>query len=203
MNKPRHSVKKGFTLIELLVVVAIIAILSIVVLLTLNPAELIRQSRDSNRISDLSTLKTALSLYLTDTANPNLASSSFGYSACYLSTLTGVGTSPARCGVFANTYYTTNASATSATYRKLDSTGWIPVSFTQLSIGTPFGQLPTDPLNNGNYYYAYAATSSGYLFEVNAFMESKKYGANGTNDVVSFDGGDNASTYEVGTNLKL
>src|SRR5271156_6624921 len=90
--------KKGFTLIELLVVIAIIAILSVVVILTLNPAELLRQSRDSDRISDLCTLRTALALYLTATYVPNLASSSFGYTACYLSSPAGTGTSTAHCG---------------------------------------------------------------------------------------------------------
>src|ERR1700691_308696 len=58
--------KKGFTLIEILVVIAIIAILAAVVVLTLNPAELLRQSRDANRVSDMATLTSALSLYNTD-----------------------------------------------------------------------------------------------------------------------------------------
>src|ERR1700690_1366993 len=40
----RTSSHKAFTLIELLVVIAIIAILAVVVILTLNPAELLRQS---------------------------------------------------------------------------------------------------------------------------------------------------------------
>lgn len=39
--------RNSFTLIELLIVVAIVAILAIVVVLTLNPAELLKQSRDS------------------------------------------------------------------------------------------------------------------------------------------------------------
>ena len=56
----------GFTLIELLVVIAIIAILAVVVVLTLNPAQLLAQSRDSNRISDMATLKSAIGLYITD-----------------------------------------------------------------------------------------------------------------------------------------
>ena len=45
-NFPQHLMKRssGFTLIELLVVIAIIAILAVVVVLTLNPAELLRQS---------------------------------------------------------------------------------------------------------------------------------------------------------------
>jgi prepilin-type N-terminal cleavage/methylation domain-containing protein len=58
--------RRGFTLIELLVVIAIIAILAVVVVLTLNPAELLRQSRDSNRVSDMATLTSALNLYNTD-----------------------------------------------------------------------------------------------------------------------------------------
>jgi len=43
--------RSAFTLIELLIVIAIIAILSIVVILVLNPAQLLKQSRDSNRVS--------------------------------------------------------------------------------------------------------------------------------------------------------
>src|SRR5580704_3649915 len=58
--------RKGFTLIELLVVIAIIAVLAVVVVLTLNPAELLRQARDSNRISDFATLKSAIGLYSED-----------------------------------------------------------------------------------------------------------------------------------------
>ncbi|HEY4526144.1 MAG TPA: prepilin-type N-terminal cleavage/methylation domain-containing protein, partial [Candidatus Paceibacterota bacterium] len=46
--------RSSFTLIELLIVIAIVAILSTVVIITLNPAELLRQSRDSVRLSDLS-----------------------------------------------------------------------------------------------------------------------------------------------------
>jgi len=199
-NKRRNA----FTLIELLVVIAIIAILSVVVVLTLNPAELLRQSRDSGRISDLSTLRTATSLYLADVTSPNLASSSFGYAACYLSSLTGVGTTTTKCGTFQSASYTTDASTTNLLYRKIDGTGWIPVNFSSISEGSPFGSLPVDPSNNASYYYAYAATSSGgYYFKLTALMESKKYNASGTNDVVSTDGGQSNTAYEIGNNLAL
>jgi prepilin-type N-terminal cleavage/methylation domain-containing protein len=193
--------KKGFTLIELLVVIGIIAVLAVAVILTLNPTELLRQSHDAQRISDLSTLKSAIGLYLVDTAYPSLASSSFGYNACYLSTISGVanGTTTAKCGVFANTYASGDASTTSAFYRSANSTGWLPVNLAQLSYGTPLSALPVDPVNSPNYYYSYAATTTGgYYYEIDAFMESKKYGASGTNDVVSTDGGDNPHAYEVG-----
>ena len=195
--------QRGFTLIELLVVIAIIAILSIVVVLTLNPTELLRQSRDSDRVSDLSIMKTAVLLYIEDVSSINLASSSFGYGACYVSTLSGTGTTTTMCGVFATTGATVNASVTAGTYRKIDSTGWIPINFSRISAGTPFGQLPIDPVNNGSYYYSYAASSTSLTFEIDAILESAKYGKNGINDKVSTDGGDSSGTYEVGSNLTL
>src|SRR5271156_4496627 len=60
--------KRGFTLIELLVVIAIIAILSVVVILTLNPSALLRQARDSNRVSDFATFKSSIGLCSADVA---------------------------------------------------------------------------------------------------------------------------------------
>jgi len=74
--------RSAFTLIELLVVIAIIAILAVVVILTLNPAELLRQSRDSSRLSDLATLTSAINLYNTDQSGSpgfSLGSSSVTY----------------------------------------------------------------------------------------------------------------------------
>src|SRR5438132_8218990 len=97
--RPKFRQNKAFTLIELLVVIAIIAILSVVVILTLNPAELLRQSRDSNRISDLATLKSATSLYLVDVANYNLGSST----VCYLGLTTTTVWAPTSTGAIAST----------------------------------------------------------------------------------------------------
>jgi prepilin-type N-terminal cleavage/methylation domain-containing protein len=195
--------RRGFTLIELLVVIAIIAILAVVVVLALNPGELLRQSRDSTRISDLNTIKSALALYVADSVGaPNLASSTFGYNACYLSAISGSGTTSTRCGVFSGASLTANVSTTKAAYRNVDSTGWIPVAFSSISFKTPFAVLPVDPVNNATYYYSYAASSSG-VFEIDAFMESQRYGSGGAKDIVQTDTGDNSSTYEVGTSLIL
>lgn len=78
----RRSVRNsGFTLIELLVVIAIIAILAVVVVLTLNPAELLAESRDSTRISDMSTLSDAINLLLLDQPNTTTGGDP---SDCYL-----------------------------------------------------------------------------------------------------------------------
>jgi prepilin-type N-terminal cleavage/methylation domain-containing protein len=188
--------KSAFTLIELLVVIGIIAVLSLVVILTLNPAELLRQSRDSNRLSDLSTMNSALSLYLTDVINPNLASSSINYLGCYVSATTNA-TTTAKCGVFTGAGITTNVSSTAANYRKVNSFGWLPVSFDKISIGSPFGNLPVDPTNSQIFYYSYAASTT-VAYELDAFLESTKYTTNAAND-----GGSKSSVYEIGTNLYL
>jgi prepilin-type N-terminal cleavage/methylation domain-containing protein len=179
--------EKGFTLIELLVVIGIIAILAVVVILTINPAELLRQARDSSRISDLGTLKAALSLYLADVNSPVLSPS---YSNCYQSNSTAAG---GGCSVFAS-----GQTAVASSSRKVNSTGWVPVDFTKMSSGAPIGTLPVDPVNDTTHYYAYAASSS-LVFVIDAFMESTRYKKGGANDVVSTDGGDQDTVYEVGT----
>ncbi len=72
-----HSVK-GFTLIELLIVIAILAILATAVVLVLNPAQILAQARDSQRISDLSSVKSAIALYLaTTTSTPTMTAGPF------------------------------------------------------------------------------------------------------------------------------
>ena len=57
---------------ELLIVIAILAILAAVVVIVLNPAETLAKSRDAQRLSDLSTVKSAIALYLTTVTSPSL-----------------------------------------------------------------------------------------------------------------------------------
>lgn len=189
-----HKEQKGFTLIELLVVIGIIAILAVVVILTINPAELLRQARDSTRISDLATLKAAISLYLADVTTPHIASNSDSYTDCWVSDTT-VGAS---CGVFASGQTGMAASASASSSKAVNGNGWLPVNFTSMSAGSPIGTLPLDPINNSTYYYAYAASSS-LTFEIDAKMESTRYKSGGSGDVESTDGGDKSTEYEVGT----
>jgi len=57
---PKTNLKKSFTLVELMIVIAILAILSAIVIFALNPAELFRKSRDSQRLTDINTLYKAI-----------------------------------------------------------------------------------------------------------------------------------------------
>lgn len=75
--KIRDMRRNGFTLIELLVVIAIIAVLAIVVILSLNPAQLLMEGRDSGRISDMGSLSEALALYAEDVGGSMGSSSGF------------------------------------------------------------------------------------------------------------------------------
>lgn len=181
--------QKGFTLIELLVVIAIIAILAAVVILTLNPAELLKQARDSNRISDMSTLKTALALYLADVSGAALASNS---TTCFTSYLNATCTGSTR---FSAAY--TATSAQSGVFA-INGTGWVPVNFAQISSGASLGALPKDPTNSGTLFYSYAANTTNMVFELEAKMESNKYKSGGGSDRESTDGGSNATLYEIG-----
>ncbi len=182
---------KGFTLVELLVVIGIVAILAVVVLLTLNPNELLRQSRDSNRISDMSTLRTAIAHYVVDVG---ISVGTVGN--CYLSASSTaiVGSGAGACG-FSGSY-----TAVSSTSRKVDSSGWIPINFNAITSGAPFGQLPIDPTNSGLFVYRYVPTSN-LAFKLGAAMESTRYTS--TTSAAANDGGTSSTLYEVGTALSL
>jgi len=190
--------EKGFTLIELLIVIAIVAILSTVVVLVLNPAQLLAQARDSNRISDLNTLKSAMLLYLND-GGTQLAAD---YSKCYNSTTT-------TC--FGTTGYGTTTLP--ADIRVATGGGWVGgnascgatcgPNFSSLTSGAPFSVLPIDPTNSSALHYSYVATSTNSQFEFAAIMESTKFANTGGSDVESTDGGNDPNAYEVGTKLNF
>jgi len=57
----RKNNKKGFTLVELLIVIAIFALIANVTMISLGKAR--RESRDAQRMSDISQLRSALHLY--------------------------------------------------------------------------------------------------------------------------------------------
>jgi prepilin-type N-terminal cleavage/methylation domain-containing protein len=197
------SAKRAFTLIELLVVIAIIAILSVVVILTLNPAQILMSSRDSGRISDMSTLNSALGVYLAQ-GGTSLGSGN----TVYVSIPDPVATTTAgdQCqglGLIALPPAYAYHCAASSTYRNNDGTGWIPVNFSSLATGAPLSQLPIDPINTSSSRDYYTYNTNGSNYEVTSVMESSKYKLGGSNDVIGGDGGALASVYEKGSKLGL
>jgi len=185
------NTKKGFTLLELLIVIGILAILSTTIVLVINPAELLKKARDSQRISDLNTVKTAIAYYVTEESSPSIGSLSTAQTYSDVSSV--------NCGG-------TNHSAT--TTQSVDGTGWIPISFKDMPGGSPIASLPTDPNKSvdstGVYYYVYLVGSdTNYTFKLVANMESDYYKNDGSGDVESTDGGVNVNLYEVGTDMDI
>ncbi len=173
MYRDKHQ---AFTLIELLVVIAVIAILSVVVVLSLNPAELLRRSRDSNRVSDLDTLTHAISLYQTDQGTSGTSGFMGTSSIIYVSLPDASST----CGSWnlptSPTGYTYQCSSP-PTYRSITGTGWLPLNFQTITTGNPLGQLPIDPTNASSTGLYYTYTTNGSQFEITSLFESNQYKA--------------------------
>lgn len=168
--------------------IAIIGMLSALVVLVLDPAELLRQARDSSRVSDMSMIKNAISIYFSTASQISMGDSG----KCYVSSAE----TTERCGgLFSGAYTETNATIS----ENIDGTGWLPIDLTLVPSGAPIGAFPVDPINDSTHYYAFAASSTRSTYELNANMESKKYSQNGSKDVESTDGGNMDDWYEVGT----
>jgi prepilin-type N-terminal cleavage/methylation domain-containing protein len=194
--------RSAFTLIELLVVIAIVAVLAIVVILVLNPAALLQQARDSNGLSDLATINSALGYYIED-ASGNGTVSLGSASTTYISVPDPSATSTAgdQCqglGLPPLPHGWIFHFATNSTFRAANGTGWMPVSFSSISVGSPIGQLPADPVNTTSslLYYAYAL--SGGQYDLTSILESQKYLS-----VMATDGGSYAGLYQKGTVLDI
>jgi prepilin-type N-terminal cleavage/methylation domain-containing protein len=166
----RQVASSAFTLIELLVVIAIIAILAVVVVLTLNPAQLLAQSRDANRVSDMATLNTALGLYQTDSGGTGFMGTS---TVVYIS-LVDTSSTCGNLNLPALPVGSMYQCASSTSTRLTNTSGWIPVNFQNISSGAPFGSLPIDPVNTSStgLYYTYNTSSSQFM--VSALPESQK-----------------------------
>jgi prepilin-type N-terminal cleavage/methylation domain-containing protein len=182
------NTKKGFTLLELLIVIGILAILSTTVVLVINPAELLAKARDSQRISDLNTVKTAIAYYITEVRDPSIVKDNY----TSYSHVTGVACT---------------GTATSSVSQAINGTGWIPVPFDDLTGGSPISSLPIDPnasdSASDNYYYVYLPDATNLTFKLIANMESAYYKNGGDGNVESTDGGNNVSLYEVGTDMGI
>jgi len=207
----RHSspqVKsRGFTLLELLIVIAMLAILAVVIILIINPAETLRKGRDSQRLSDLASLESALQIAildqsLTGTADPDgtYVNSCVGESVqrIFVSVPTGetAPTPPSGWNL---------ARVSQANLGLVNGSGWMPMDLTTVQGGSPFGNLPIDPTNtfaSGLYYTYTCSRNPHYALSAN-LMESQAFRRGGVNDKTSNDGGYDPDMYEIGTDLTL
>lgn len=200
-----HQKMKGFTLIELLIVIAILAILSTAVVLVLNPAQILAQARDSQRISDLSSVKSAIALYLSTATSPALTASTTCTNS--LSNCNG-GTSPFTGAISTGGYTSSTA---------VNGAGWVGgVNLNNTSGGSALSALPLDPSvvsPTSPYYYAYRGDPSDSTFKIMGRLESAKYrdkmkSDGGTNNtcttyIENSASGINGCYYEVGTKMAL
>jgi len=212
--------KKGFTLIELLIVIGILAVLSTATVLMLNPAQMLSESRDTQRLNDLSTLSTAISLLQatnTCSGDPNSGLAGGTTSAC-------PATADATFNCAGTIWGASIAGATSsfgagfitlahAGLRGTDGTGWVAANLSHIPGGAPVSTLPIDPSNKtgdatsgtgtSGYNYQYACNANG-RFEIDANLESAKYTTGTSNkEVNTYDGGSNAAIYETGSVVSL
>jgi len=202
-NKDKKTKRAGFTLLELLIVIAVLAVLMTMAVITLNPAETLKKARDTQRITDLSTLKTAIGLYVAETASPSMGSAANIYLSVSQATQNVTGKVPTTTkgqSAFSQV-------ATAAEIAEIDGTGWIPINFSGMTIGSPISSLPKDPTNscsanpaNTDKTYRYVMNTS-FQFELDATFESTYYTT--TIDLDGTDGGDSSALYEVGTLLNI
>ncbi len=158
-----HKLNTGFTLIELLVVIGILAALATVAVLVLNPADLIKQSRDSTRMSDIASLKFSLAVYLRESA-------SLGTSGVTYISIPAANSNCSDLGLPSGSWHC----VASSTLKNTDGTGWIPINLGSLSFGSPLSILPVDPNNTTpTSYYTYSTDGSGFV--ITAVSESTKY----------------------------
>ena len=177
---------KSFTLIELLIVIGILAILVAAVVVTLNPAQLLAQARDSKRQQDLSALNQALNTITALDQSLFMGTSSIVYTSLPDSTTT--------C---ANWNLPSLPSgwqyhcAPTSTLQNTDGTGWIPVNFKTTGV-VSLSSLPIDPINTSStgLYYTYVMGGS---FQLASHFESAKYQATEGSDAM----------YTVGSNTTL
>lgn len=198
---------KGFTLLELLIVIAIIAILATIMVIVINPVETLRRARDVQRLSDLSSVRTAIAMYMTVTPTPVLGTCQ----ATPAATAGNIYMSQVESMTTVGGFTIVGTSSTT-----VDGTGWIPVDLSTIAGGSPLAAYPQDPsqttatlsaLASTTPVYRYACSDAPLAFEMNARLESIAYGdvagtQGGTNKMAT-DGGNNSELYEVGTNLLI
>ncbi len=197
----KDALKSRFSFLEIFFVVLIVSILGYVVVSVLSPAEIIRQSRDGQRMVELVDLSQAISL-----EKANLGSGNFGLlKTVYIS----VPAESSDCDYLSSNpmhlpelpvgwdYHCVSA----ASLRNVDGTGWVPLNLSNEMAS--FKVLPIDPVNNPahNLFYSYYPGIGGY--KVMARLESKKHSFDGRVGDLSARVAGGYGVLEKGTDLNI
>jgi len=193
-NKLLSHNSPSFTLIEMLITIAIIAVLMTVTVVAINPNEMTKKARDTQRLTDMSNLQMIMELARSEgMLNSSYCDGTKIYAS--LPSETPLSDSNLPAGVFW-------AQVSKDKIRNADGTGWLPFNFKNL-VGLQVTVLPVDPknsLNDSLYYTFYCNPQRQYIFT--AYPESKTFGPKGGKDSKTIaDGGPDPYVYEVGNNL--
>lgn len=186
---------KAFTLIELLIVLSIIAILGTAAVIILNPAELLSEARDADRISAVKSLYQGLSLLKNSDPEASLGLPKTVYIS--LSDDAGVACPSYTSSLPSLPSGWSYRCAPSVSLRNVDGTGWLPINFLSVLGGSPLPVLPIDPQNGiaSGRYYMYIPDGTAFA----APLESAKY----LRQSARRDGGYDLVRYEIGRDLSV
>ncbi|MEM5812018.1 MAG: LamG domain-containing protein [Candidatus Aenigmatarchaeota archaeon] len=182
--------KKSFTLVEILIVLALISILATILIIILKPGEILKRSRDTQRIGDLNNLDKSIKFMVIN--EPNFQETTYASSNIVYISLPD---SSSTCDSWLNKLPSLPAGWSyrcSATPTNIDGTGWIPFPFSQNPL-INISKLPIDPLNQPPYYYSFVVGGS---YKLTAKPETNY-------NFAIDDGGIEPILYEVGTNKRL
>ena len=191
-HNPLTNKNKGFTLVELLIVISILAALAAAVVVVINPAEMLRQARDSTRMGNIGTLHRTLSMFQIDRPGDSMSSSNVINVSIPsdLPDCANLGLPPIPGWVY--------RCVPAANLRNIDGTGWIPINFTTMSRGSPLASLPIDPVNTVDSGAFYVFVTDGRTWNFASLLESERHAPSAVRD-----GGTDSARFEAGTNPSL
>lgn len=182
----RRLRRKGFTMVEVISAIVLVVALSAVAIFVIRPSALAKETRDAQRLSDMSNLgglmEVAVGQGIVDldenTIFVSLVAENSNCSDLNLPELSDP--------------YVYQCVTVEGNLTKTNGNGWIPIDFSQVP-GISLPILPVDPINTASrgLYYTYQV---GYKFT--ALLESQKYASRATTD-----GGIDATVFEAGTTV--